>query len=278
MRKRKLKVATIDLYNGEVNEGMRCIRELVTDCGEKYSSIFDLQYDVFETRNKNEVPVVADYDIFVSSGGPGSPFDGVGTEWENKYFNFLDEIWSNNQNSDKKKYIFFICHSFQMMARYFSFAEVGERYKKSFGVHPFTRTEEGESDELMKNLSNPFYAADFRQYQVINPNEARLAELGAKIVAKEIDKGDGHQPAIMAVRITDEIAGTQFHPEADPDSMIFHLRQGERKEYVIKEFGEEMYFQMLASLEDPNRIPLTRKMVIPTFLNNAVEAIALQAS
>ncbi len=278
MIKRKLRVATIDLYNGEVNEGMRCIRELVTDCGNRFSKNFDLQYDVFETRNKNEVPSVSDYDIFVSSGGPGSPFEGEGCEWEKKYFSLLDDIWSNNQNSDNKKYIFFICHSFQMMARYFKFAEVGERYKKSFGVHPFSRTLAGETDVLMQHLSNPFYAADFRQYQVINPNEERLLELGAKIVAKEIDKGDGHQPALMAVRISNEIAGTQFHPEADPDSMIYHLRQGERKEYVIKEFGEEMYFQMIASLEDPNKIPLTRKMVIPTFLNTAVEALALQAS
>ena len=72
MNKPQIKVATIDLYNNERNEGMRCIKEIVADAGIKNSNI-DLKYDVFETRYKGDVPDLS-YDIFIPAGGHGSPF------------------------------------------------------------------------------------------------------------------------------------------------------------------------------------------------------------
>jgi len=74
----------------------------------------------------------------------------------------------------------------------------------------------------------------------------------------------------MGVRISDEIAGTQFHPEADPSSMTYHLKQPERKEYILSKFGEEKYNEMVALLEKPDGIKLTRKIVLPSFLKNAL--------
>ena len=72
MNKTKIKVATIDLYNNERNEGMRCIREIVSEVGNSNPNI-DLKYYVFETRYKGDIPDL-NCDIFISSGGPGSPF------------------------------------------------------------------------------------------------------------------------------------------------------------------------------------------------------------
>lgn len=266
-----LRAAVIDLYNNEKNEGMRCIKELLTEAGERFPQS-GLQFEIFESRYKGDVPG-SDYDIYISSGGPGSPFDDEGKEWEKKYFALLDAIWNNNQTKERKKYIFFICHSFQMMARHFHFAEVTKRHKKSFGVHQFLQTEEGAETPIFRGLLNPFYAADFRQFQVVNPNDEYMKEFGAVVLSKEMQNGDGHEPALMAVKLSEEIQGTQFHPEADPDSMIYHLRQPERKEYVVSEYGEEMYFRMIADLEDPQKIKLTRKTVIPNFLNNAITTL-----
>ena len=270
MSKPQIKIATIDLYNNERNEGIRCIREIVTDAGKKNSNI-DLIYDVFETRYKGDVPDLS-YDIFISSGGPGSPFEGENQQWDKDYFTLIDKIWNYNQkNPEQKKYIFFICHSFQMMARYFQFGEVNKRFINSFGVMPFLKTEEGKNDPLLKDLTDPFYAADIRHWQVVNPNQKMIDEFGAKILSWEIPEEENKDnPAITAVRISNEIVGTQFHPEADPESMLYHFKQDERKKFIIDRYNEDRYWEMIGLLEHPDKIKLTRKTVIPTFINNAV--------
>ena len=200
----------------------------------------EISYEVFDTRFKGEVPGIEN-DIFISSGGPGSPFEGEGTQWEKDYFNLIQKIWDHNQNNpERKKYLFFICHSFQMMGRFFKFGTVNQRHSKSFGVMPFSLTKEGKSDPILNGLSNPFYAADIRQFQVIEPDKKVMKELGAKILSYEIVDDDAKaQPSIAAIRISDEIAGTQFHPEADPDSMLYHFKQDERKKQVVEKYGEE---------------------------------------
>jgi homoserine trans-succinylase len=160
------------------------------------------------------------------------------------------------------------------MARHFKFAEVNERFKKSFGIWRFRKTDDGKNDELLNGLSDPFYAADFRQFQVVHPDMQRMNELGAKILSMEMEHQDGHPSAIMAARISDEIAGTQFHPEADADSMLYHFRQQERKDFLINQFGESKYDEMMGYLNDPATIRLTRDTVIPAFLNNALNKLA----
>src|SRR4030066_1005083 len=147
-----IKIATIDLYNNERNEGMRCIREIVSEAQSRGNGL-EITYKVFDTRFKGEVPGL-DNDIYISSGGPGSPFEGGGTQWEKDYFNLIQKIWDYNQkNLERKKYLFFICHSFQMMGRFFKFGTVNQRHSKSFGVMPFTLTKEGKSDNILKALS-----------------------------------------------------------------------------------------------------------------------------
>lgn len=274
MQKQKIKITTLDLYNNERNEGMRCIREIVTDVINS-SSDLDITYDVFETRYKGELPDLS-YDIFISSGGPGSPFEDQDKKWDKDYFNLLDEIWTHNQkDNDQKKFMFFICHSFQMMARYFQFGNVNQRFINSFGVMPFEKTSDGSEDVILKSLTDPFYAADIRHWQVTEPNQKMINEFGAKILSWEIpEKENVNNPAITSVRISDEIVGTQFHPEADPESMLFHFKQDERKDFIIKRYNEEKYNEMIEWLKHPDKIKLTRKTVIPSFLNSAIQSLS----
>ena len=269
-----IKIATIDLYNNERNEGIRCIREIVSEAQSRNKEL-NISYEVFNTRFKDEIPALNN-DIFISSGGPGSPFEGEGTKWEKNYFNLIQKIWDHNQNNpERKKYLFFICHSFQMMGRFFKFGRVSKRHSKSFGVMPFTITKEGKSDNILQRLSNPFYAADIRQFQVTEPDNKVFKELGAKILSFEIvDDNEKAQPALAAVRISDEIVGTQFHPEADPKSMLYHFKQDERKKQVVEKYGEERYFEMIKILERPDTIQKTRKTVIPSFLNYAIDELS----
>jgi GMP synthase-like glutamine amidotransferase len=274
MQKQIIKIATIDLYNNERNEGMRCIGEIVEETKKKFIDL-DISYNVYETRFKEDIPNI-DSDIFISSGGPGSPFDGEGKKWEKDYFHLIEKIYSHNQtNTDKKKYIFFICHSFQMMARFFEFGEVSKRNSKSIGVLPFEKTRTGKADNMLEQLPNPFYAADIREYQVTNQNKKVIDDMGVKILSYAIlDDNAEDEPAIAAVNVSKQIVGTQFHPEADPESMLYHFDRPDEKKQIVDIYGEEKYNQMLEILQEPNAVKLTRKTVIPNFLNKAIDELS----
>ena len=132
---KKIKVAILDLYEGKANQGMRCIREILNN----YSEVHDLElvWDEFDVRLKNEVPDMS-YDIFISSGGPGSPLESRYTEWDESYFRWLSEVerWNNNPANEQKKYVLFICHSFQLACRHYNVGIVCKRRSTAFGVFP----------------------------------------------------------------------------------------------------------------------------------------------
>jgi hypothetical protein len=161
-----------------------------------------------------------------------------------------------------------------MMARFFEFGEVSKRNSKSIGVLPFENTEAGKTDSILEHLPDPFYAADIREYQVTNPSKKVIDNIGAKILSYEIldDNAEG-EPAIAAVKISNEIFGTQFHPEADPESMLYHFNRPDEKKQIVDSYGEKKYGRMLEILQEPNAVKLTRKTVIPNFLNGAIDEL-----
>ncbi|HYV53166.1 MAG TPA: hypothetical protein VE933_01150 [Chitinophagaceae bacterium] len=75
---RKLKVAILDLYEGELNQGMRCLRNILSDFSEENN--IDVDRNEFDVRLLNEVPDMS-YDVFISSGGPGSPLESRYSDW-----------------------------------------------------------------------------------------------------------------------------------------------------------------------------------------------------
>ena len=112
-----VRIAILDLYDGVANQGMRCIREILNQFSDLNN--LDITWDEFNVRQHLEIPDLS-YDIFISSGGPGSPLDSRGTDWDNLYFNWLRQVeeWNNNEENVVKKHVFFICHSFQLACRY----------------------------------------------------------------------------------------------------------------------------------------------------------------
>ena len=264
-----IKVAILDLYNGIENEGMRGFRDIL----ENYKRInqLDLTYQVFDVRKKVEMPGT-EFDVYISSGGPGSPLESEGSEWEKKYFNLIDRLEDNNQsNTDKKKYGFFVCHSFQLMCRKYKLGDINMRRSASFGVLPVHQTSAGHKDQVFEGLADPFYAVDSRFWQVINPNEKRFTDLGMKLLAIEKERPYVDAPrAMMAVRFNEYFVATQFHPEADAKGMKTLLLKDEKKKEVVVEHGLDKYNEMLERLEDPDKITLTQNTMIPNFLNEAV--------
>src|SRR5215213_4869327 len=92
----KIRVAILDLYEGQANEGMRCIKEILNQFGE--GNNLDLEWNVFDVRLKQQLPDFS-YDIYISSGGPGSPLESEGLEWENKYFKWLKRVQQYNADA-----------------------------------------------------------------------------------------------------------------------------------------------------------------------------------
>ncbi|MCX6188381.1 MAG: GMP synthase [Bacteroidetes bacterium] len=260
------KIAILDLYDGHVNQGMRGIKETIEKFGLEHN--INLSYEVFDLRGKGEIPAVSNFDVFISSGGPGSPLDSVGSEWEKKFFNLVESIQKNNASSSDKKYLFLICHSFQIFCRHYNYGLVCERKSTSFGVLHAHKTEAGIQDKVLRNLGHTFYIVDSRKWQVIQPNPTKFFETKAEVLALEKERPlVPFERALMAIRFSEEIFGTQFHPEADGLGMRHYLlTDEEKKKQVIEQFGEAKYLEMIDKLDDEDKIILTHKEIIPNFL------------
>ena len=268
---RQLRIAILDLYEGQPNQGMRCIREILN----QYSEInhTDLVLDEFEVRLSQQLPDLS-YDIYISSGGPGSPLDSEHSEWEKKYFDFLRRVTDYNKEASNvaKKHVFFICHSFQLACRFFNVAEVTKRKSTAFGVFPIHLLKGGKSEKVFEGLNDPFYSVDSRDYQVLHPKQKVLRKMGGAVLA--IEKERPHVPldrAVMAIRFNKFMIGTQCHPEADAIGMTMYLQREDKKKTVIENHGFEKWKSMIEHLNDPDKIRWTYSHILPNFLSIAVE-------
>lgn len=271
-----LKIAILDMNNGVPNEGMRCIRKAV----ENFAGQQDVPvtYEIFDVRRKNEVPGLG-FDGYIASGGPGSPHP-AGEPWERKFFNFLDTIAHHNSRRQHKtkKPVFLICHSFQLACIHWKAGLVGNRRTTSFGTFPVHKTRYAHDEPLFKGLPDPFWVVDSRDFQVTQPNVAVLDRMGARILCLEkIRPHVDLERAVMAIRFSKEIIGTQFHPEADAAGMGRHFANEERRDKIIRTYGEEKYEDMIRHLGDPDKIALTESVILPRFLASVKEAARVEA-
>lgn len=271
--KRKIRIAILDLYEGNANQGMRCIREIIKQWSDANNiEVISVEFDV---RLKNELPDTS-YDIYISSGGPGDPLLSRFEDWDLAWCKWVDEIqrWNSNPSNTQKKYVFFICHSFQLVCRYFNAGLVYKRKSEAFGIFPVHMLEAGKSEPVFDGLRDPFYAVESRDYQVIQPRYDLLHDMGAEMLC--IEKDRPHVPyerAVMGIRFNEYMIGTQFHPEADAPGMSMYLQTEEKRKTVIDNHGEEKLNAMLHHLNDPDKIMWTYSHIIPNFLTQAVEQL-----
>ena len=270
VEKNKMRVAILDLYEGQANQGMRCLRQILTQFGE--ANNLELSFDEFEVRLKMEVPDLS-YDLFISTGGPGSPLTSEGTAWEAIYFNWLNKVQQFNADSYnlQKKYIFLICHSFQLVCRQHNIGTVCQRKSTSFGVFPIHLLKDGLNEQVFEGMPDPFYVVDSRDFQVITRLPEDLIDNGAIVLA--IEKERPHvqlERAIMAVRFNPYMVGTQFHPEADAVGMSMYLQTTAKKITVIENHGEAKWASMIEQLNDPDKIMFTHEHILPNFLHHAM--------
>jgi homoserine O-succinyltransferase/O-acetyltransferase len=271
-----IRFAILDLNDGHPNQGMRSIQAVVQRWAQQKN--IDTVYDLFDVRQKNQLPDMS-YDIYISSGGPGNPLSSRYEDWDiswNKWLNTI-ALWNANPDKTQKKFVFLICHSFQMACRHFNAGLVCKRKSTSFGTFPIHVLPEAVFDPVFKNLNNPFYAVDSRDFQLIQPNHELLHNMGASITC--IEKDRPHVPyerAVMGIRFSEFIFGTQFHPEADSAGMILHFKDEDKRKTVIENHGEAKLQSMLEHLDDPDKIMWTNRNLIPNFLNEAYNRLMVE--
>ena len=254
-----IRAAILDMYDGTPNLGLTSIADVLK------SEFPSIQFSMFDVRSRGKMPDL-DFDIFISTGGPGHPLEGA-WRWGDAYFGWLDQVIKHNANHEQKKYVLFICHSFQLACHHFGVGKITKRPKDSFGIFPMKKTEVGMRDHLFEHLPQPFYAADFRTYQVTEPNTKRIQEMGASILAMEDpNHHDFPELAIMAIRFFPEMYGLQFHPEASPVGMTKYFGEVKRKKQILDRHGAAVYEEMMFHMRDPIKIGLTHRKLLPGFL------------
>jgi len=264
-----MRIALLDFNNGYPNQGMDNIHAVV----QRYAVEKGLRLDihVFDVRQRHEVPDLS-YDVYLSSGGPGSPLDESETVAEARYFKLIADLVAHNNVAPptERKFVFFICHAFQLACKYFGVGTLCRRKSAAFGAFPIHKTLIGKSEDIFSALPDPFYAIDSREWQVVAADVGRLRTAGMAVLA--IEKERPHVPlerAVMAVRFSPEMIGTQLHPEADAERMRTYLLAAARKQQLVERHGAAKYNDMLQCLSDPMKIALTHRTMLPTFLDGA---------
>ena len=261
-----MKAALLDLNNNTPNKSIGYLKEMMTDYG--------LTYQQFEVRHRHELPDMS-FDIYVSSGGPGSPFDDEAEgSWNDNYFELLDKLWQHNlKHPNRQKYVFFICHSFQMACRHFEIGRITKRAFKSFGTFPVYQSADGLQEPFFAGLQKPFWIADFREWQVIEPDMAEMEAKNFKILAWEKPNTKRLPRAIMAIRFSDAFFATQFHPEADAGGMLAYFKMEEKKQEILLNYGKDKYEQMIRDLTDETKIEKTYQTILPAFFEYTIEML-----
>jgi hypothetical protein len=156
-------------------------------------------------------------------------------------------------------------------------AKVVKRKSTAFGIFPVHLLDDGTKEPVLRGLTDPFYSVDSRDFQIIQPRYEKLREMGASLLC--IEKERPHVPlerAIMGIRFNPYMIGTQFHPEADAEGMTMYLNRQDKKETVIENYGLEKWENMMLHLNDPDKIKFTYSLLIPNFLDFALNELPLR--
>ncbi len=265
MQHQPLKIAIVDLYDGHFNQGIKSIIDIIEQFNLCENGV--LEYTLFDLRAKNEIPDLS-YHGYIFSGGPGSPIDSLGEVWENQFFKLVDDLeTSNNKNGPNPKFMFYICHSFQMMCRKKGLGELTKRNTPAFGLYNAHKTDLIDESGIFSALPEQFPVIDSREWQVTNISISDLLLSECKILAYEKERP--HVPldrCVMAVQFNPFSWGTQFHPEVDLDQLKSYLSVPEHTDKIVEYFGASKLFKTLEALENTSDLKNTKNVILPSFL------------
>jgi GMP synthase-like glutamine amidotransferase len=265
------------MNNAHVNQAMRCLRGIATSFFAhvaRHNPQLPCELVEVSPRDTNN-PVPRDCDLYVSSGGPGSPFDGDGQPWADDYGRFADHVVEGaTAGGERQKALFAICYSFEMVVRHYTLAQIGPRAERKFGVMPIYTTPEGQRHPLLAAFGDRLFAFEHRNWEAIELDEGRLRALGGKLLARESRDGVSKGRALLALDVARGIEAVQFHPEADRPGVMNWVARPEQAAAFKAVYGEVTYQAMLRTLDDPRRLARTFALVIPGWLVRQFNSLA----
>lgn len=263
---------------GVKNEAIRCLHATM--------AIFERQLryanpdvpialTVVSPRDKAD-PIPTGYDLYLSSGGPGSPFDSEGTPWGAAYSHFLDYLYeAHDKGREDAPGLMPICYSFELVVMHFRVARLVLRPEKKFGVQPQYTTAAGRNHPLLAMFKDRIFAFEHRSWDALDPDAKTLAALSGAVLAAESrpdvhDKGE----SITSVHIGPGIESTLFHPEADRAGIHAWIDKPEQEAAFKEAYGNLTHERMMRTIAHPERIDRAHKEVIPGFLRRHVNRLA----
>lgn len=274
---RSLRLCLIDMNNGHVNQAMRCLRGLGTTFFERVELHNpDIRCDLVQVSPRDtDQKIPLDCDLYLSSGGPGSPFDGDGMAWSADYGAFCDAVAESAAcGGPDMRALFAICYSFEMVVRHFKLAHIGPRTDRKFGVMPIYTTPEGQRHPLLGAFGDRLFAFEHRNWEAVDLDESRLRTLGGELLARESRDGVSKGRALLALDVAPGIEAVQFHPEADRPGVMNWVARPEQAAAFKSTYGEVTYQAMLRTLDDPRRLARTYALVIPGWLTRRFNILA----
>jgi GMP synthase-like glutamine amidotransferase len=265
-----LRVGLVDMNNGHENQAMRCLRLIATQFhahAAKWNPGLELQVVHVSPRDKGELPP-EDCDMYLSSGGPGSPYEDDAKAWVAGYSRFLDNVIDETvARGAAARAVFAVCFSFEMIIRHFKVAEMAPRAARKFGVMPIYTTAEGRAHPLLASFGERLFAFEHRNWEAVGLDDSVLARNGGKLLARESREGrDDKGEAVMGLDCAPGIECVQFHPEADRPGVVAWVARPDQAAAFKEAYGEETYERMLKTLDDPSRLARTFAMLIPGWM------------
>lgn len=268
-----LRLCLVDMNNGVANEATRCFRRLFdgfSSLVRQHNPGLEIQFRHVQPRNLGELPE-KNVDLVLSSGGPGSPFDGYEDSWCTGYRRFVDHVVDRNLvDRNRAPGLFVVCHSYEICITHFAFARMSKRDVLKFAVFPAYPTALGQKTFLFEPFGDRLFVWEHRRWQATDLDEKKLAALGGSLLAVEsrpggtIDKG----PGLLSFHFAPGVMGTQFHPEADRPGVVAWINRPEHAADLKDAYGQSLYERMIKTLADPNRLARTYALLIPGWLRH----------
>lgn len=273
-----VRISLVDMNNGVPNEAIRCFRRILASFTARVRAAnprLTLQLDHVQPRNLGELPS-HHVDLFLSSGGPGSPHEGWDQRWCTGYRTFLDWMMDASvHRPDCPPAGFLVCHSFEIAVQHFQFATMEHRGDLKFAIFPAYVTTEGRRTGYLAPFEDRLFIWEHRHWQAVAMDEERVASQGGALLATEsrpgrADKGHG----LLGFRFGPGLDGTQFHPEADRPGVLAWIDRPEHASALKDRYGHSLYDRMMRTLSDPARLARTYALLLPGWLTERFNRIA----
>ncbi|MBI5495077.1 MAG: hypothetical protein HY904_08610 [Deltaproteobacteria bacterium] len=274
-----LKLCLVDMNNGHPNQGIRCFKYLL---GRFTTRVTETNPGVtvslahVQPRNLGELPP-ADSDLVLSSGGPGSPFEGYEEPWCTGFRKFVDGVLEDNLKASgpgRAASMLNVCHSFEIVSHHLGVGTLQPRDKRKFGIMPQYPTAEGQQGYLLRAFGDRLFAFEHRSWEVVDLNERRLRELRGSLWARESRDGLSKGRGLTSFHYGPGVDGTIFHPEADRAGAVAWINKPEMASAFKDAYGEETYEQMIDTLNDPTRVARTFSLFVPGYLTERFNELA----